>query len=461
MKCGSGHLLINMLYVVTDSENKNWLTYILEEFARVNKARFQIQIISVREVSENTNKIFYTREYIGGCWVVNKSHVVPGAEDVFFKNDLFVISGTTSVDNRAVCRYDLFWNAFVFLSRLEEYLLESRGKRIKSYSFNHPRTNKETFFSPIVNKLFNELERIITNTFPHLEFEISHDSVIELSHDIDYLNKTLQLRIKQTAFNAFNLTRCINEPKRFLGQIYRTTRFLFSTPSYWCFDYWENLEKSVGKKSVFYVYVNAVRRGFRQWLFDPSYTVEQNKRLRDKLIFLKDEGFQIGLHGSFDSARDEYLLQREKEILERCVNCEITKVRQHWLCYQENITPYTHEKLFKFDSTLGWNDRIGFRAGCANSYRPYDHKNQRPFNFFEIPLVIMDANIFDYGYRETNKSKWLMVEKLLGELQCCKTSHVSISWHQRSCNSDYNWHILYESLVKNDTDKEIYRSYKK
>lgn len=28
-----------------------------------------------------------------------------------------------------------------------------------------------------------------------------------------------------------------------------------------------------------------------------------------------------------------------------------------------------------------------------------------------------------------------------------KTLHISISWHQRVCSSDYNWHLFYEEIL--------------
>ena len=49
--------------------------------------------------------------------------------------------------------YDIFWNAFVFLSRLEEYWKEKNKKQIKSYVKNHPRKEKATFDVPVVNNL--------------------------------------------------------------------------------------------------------------------------------------------------------------------------------------------------------------------------------------------------------------------------------------------------------------------
>ncbi|MFH1320660.1 MAG: hypothetical protein ABII90_08410 [Bacteroidota bacterium] len=334
----------------------------------------------------------------------------------------------------------------MFLSRLEEYDHENSGKKIHSYCSRHPRKDKNSFDIPIVNKLFNILEELIKKNFPSLNFGKSDKPIIELSHDLDYLNKTLRLRIKQTAFNTYNTIRSIFLPISFLSNLKKTILFFFTSPSYWCFDYWEELEKKYNKRSVFYVYANTLQKNFKSRLIDPSYKINNNKKLINKLKYLIDEGFEIGLHGSLQSAANENLLKTEKELLESMLGKEVIKTRQHWLSYEENKTPYIHNKYFKFDSSVAWNDRMGFRAGCASMYRPYDHKNQTAFVFFEIPQVVMDSNIYDYGAKHLKNLKTKAIS-FINELKNYKSAHVAISWHQRVCCSDYNWHGIYEKIL--------------
>lgn len=437
-----------MLYIAVNLEERNWLEYIFEEFRRINKANFDIKVIAVNEAADvkDKNVIYYTREFIKKVSIIDRHDVLPGENVTVVGKDLFILDGTDIDDGRFEFSYDIFWNAFVFLSRLEEYLSENRGKKIKSYSFNHLRSNKDSFSIPIVNNLFNEFEQSIKTNFPNLTFGNKQKPIIELSHDIDYIDKTAQLRIKQTAFNIYNILRNILSPAKFIKNGCRTARFLFSNPSYWCFDYWEELEKRMKKRSIFYVYSKTKKQGFKSMILDPSYDISKNKELRIKLKYLIIEGFEVGLHGSFNSAVDERLMRVEKEALESFLGLEITKVRQHWLRYEENITPYTHNKLFKYDSTLGWNDRIGFRSGSASRYRPYDHKNQRVFDFYETPQIIMDSNIFDYSDDSIETIKKAI--QMLKILQEYKTSYVAISWHQRVCSSDYRWDNVYEKLLE-------------
>jgi len=430
-----------MLTIKTDIKNKQWLIYILNEFKHINRAKFQIEVISITQNTNNTNIIYYTNNSIANAIsIFNSNKPVPSSEIIYLKDNLYILNNTQT--KNFTLNYDLLWNAFVFLTRYEEYLSEQNGKKIHSYSINHPRLDKTTFKIPIVNILFNELENFITRHFNKLVFDTQQKAVIDLSHDVDYITKTIQLRLKQTILNSYNTLKYILKPNLFIEHLKKTIKFTFSNPSYWCFDYWTNLENKYNYKSTFYIYVKNNTKNFKTWLIDPSYNIQTNKILQNKLKQLYNNGFQIGLHGSYSSATNYTLLKKEKMILENILNIPITKTRQHWLNYSETITPNNHSKLFQYDSTLGWNDIIGFRNGCASCFKPYNFETQKAFAHTEIPQIIMDSNVFDYNNNIKDVYKILNYAKFIP-----KTPYFSISWHQRVNNNDYKWHILYEEIL--------------
>jgi len=433
-----------MLSIKTDLKNSNWLIYTIEQFQKINLVDFDIEIIGINEKEKYNNVIFYSYRYqINSINIFNSNEVFPSGNIEYVNNDLFILENTKN--DLYELSYDIFWNAFVFLSRYEEYLSENDGKNIHSYCSNHPRVDKSSFDIPIVNILFMKLENFLKEHFDNLEFGKSQKPIVELSHDVDYITKTIQLRLKQTAFNTFIALKSITKPKNFFFNLAKTVKFTFSNPSYWCFDYWRELEKKHNKRSIFYIYVKNDKKNFKSWLIDPSYDIRTNTNLQNKLKKLYNEGFQIGLHGSYESANDLKKLKEEKDILEQTLGVKVTKTRQHWLNYFEKTTPKFHEKLFEFDSTMGWNDRIGFRSGCASLYSPYDFENEKAYDYQIIPQIIMDSNIYDYTDDEKIFFKAKKMIKKSKEVS--KTTYVSISWHQRVCSSDYNWHISYEDIL--------------
>jgi uncharacterized protein DUF7033 len=440
-----------MLSIASNLKDKRWLQYILEEFRRINIAEFKIQVCTIEQVNGSNGKvIYYNKNCINKLTIPNRSYANIQENVLWLSKVIFIIKDTRVNEWEGECNYDIFWNAFVFLSRLEEYQKEKNEKQIKSYAKNHPRKEKTTFDVPVVNNLFNELELIIKRNFPELPFGSKQKPVIELSHDVDYIKKTFQLKLKQTAFNSYNALKALKNPSIFIHKAQTTLSFLFSKPSYWCFDYWEALEKKYLKRSVFYIYVQTKKKNLKSWLIDPSYDIRTNKKLQLKLKQLIVEGFEIGLHGSYYSATDEKRLVNEKAILEDILEKRVTKIRQHWLRYDESITPVLHNKYFKYDSTLGWNDRTGFRSGCASRYRPFNHEKQEPYEYMVTPQVIMDSAIFDYG-AERIKLQTKKALLMIKNIQSLKTPHISISWHQRVCNDDYRWHKLYEKILREHT----------
>ncbi|HIN40469.1 MAG TPA: hypothetical protein EYM84_09375 [Flavobacteriales bacterium] len=435
-----------MLTIYTDLNNTKWLEYLVEEFKRIQDANFDIRISS--SPSNNSICINYCKQPISGKGsnIFNCNQIQPTFELTKMSDGSFIIPETKSNNEEFECKTDIFWNAFVFLSRLEEFNEEQKGNLIKSYSTKHPRIDKNSFQIPIVNMLFSQLENFIKQYHPELEFKSGKPKTIELSHDLDYIQKTMQLRLKQTAFNTYNTVKSIAKPKRFIKTATNTIKFLFKTPSYWCFDYWEELEKKHNKRSVFYVYSYSGNKNITSWLIDPSYQISNDNKLIARLKRLIGEGFEIGLHGSYASAFSKSLLEKEKMILEEALGTEVKRTRQHWLNFKEDTTPYLHNELFELDSTLAWNDMMGFRAGCSSMYRPYDHKNDQPFKYMEIPQVIMDSQLYDYGHLEPEEMTKSAIN-LLENLDQYKNVHVSISWHQRVCSTDYIWHKSYEKLI--------------
>lgn len=433
------------LLLHTNIEDRSWLTYIVEEFLRIQSADFHIDVVSYIPEDNAQDVLYYNSIPQEGITLFCSSHLRENL-DFTFKDEILLAKGTISRVKGFGLDYDLLWNAFIHLSRIEEYQSERKNKNILSYASRHPRNDKENFNEPWVNLLFQALEDFIVKFYPRLKFSNGAQSRIELSHDLDYINKTIQLRLKQTAFNGFNFLKALVGKGNIIQQLKKTSGFLFSNPDYWCFDYWEELEANVHTTSTFYIYSRMKVNSFKAWMIDPSYHIYRNLDLQNKLKELKYNGWNIGLHGSYFSANDPTLLSSEKEQLESALDMEITRTRQHWLNFSESTTPYAHEGLFDQDSTIGWNDRMGFRAGCASRYRPYDHKNNRAFDYWEVPQVIMDSNIYDYG--SGNSNSLISVAKDIIRRVCeLKNGHIAISWHPRTCSSDYNWQPAYKQLI--------------
>jgi hypothetical protein len=123
-------------------------------------------------------------------------------------------------------------------------------------------------------------------------------------------------------------------------------------------------------------------------------TPESYERLRPRLVeTLLEAGAEIGLHGSYSAAEDGGRLSAEKERLERLAG-PIGGQRYHFLRLDPHGNLGQVEAAgFAYDSTLGFSDAPGFRAGIAHPFRPWDFEQERPREIVELPLAVMDVTL--------------------------------------------------------------------
>jgi len=127
---------------------------------------------------------------------------------------------------------------------------------------------------------------------------------------------------------------------------------------------------------------------------------ESYDRLRPRLVEeLLESGSEVGLHGSYLAADDTVKLAAEKARLEGLAG-EVAGHRYHYL----RVDP--HRNLiplgglgFRYDTTLGFPDAVGFRAGIAHPFRPWDFAREEPASIVEVPLAAMDATLAEARYQ--------------------------------------------------------------
>jgi peptidoglycan/xylan/chitin deacetylase (PgdA/CDA1 family) len=186
--------------------------------------------------------------------------------------------------------------------------------------------------------------------------------------------------------------------KRIIRYLIDILTFKRESEPRWKLSYWTEKEREYGFRSTFFLSANISQRHENDTTYWLSSKVDYNgkkARLSQIAKELEEDGWEIGLHGSMNSYRDSNLLLKELDLLINNTHCKVTGIRQHYLRFDIRNTWHIHEALhLQYDTTLGYDNRIGFRGGIALPFVPYDLDNEREYKLLEIPMCIMDSSLF-------------------------------------------------------------------
>jgi hypothetical protein len=174
---------------------------------------------------------------------------------------------------------------------------------------------------------------------------------------------------------------------------------------------------------------------------------ETYEQLRPELVeTLRETGAEIGLHGSYTAADDPQRLAEEKASLEALAG----PVHGHRYHYLRGDPHRNIARLpFRYDTTLGFPDAVGFRAGIARPFFPWDFDRDAPADVLEIPLAAMDATLAEERYLGLSaKRAWPQLNALL-DWGAANGGAFAILWHPDRFDplSSGGWDRLYSRLL--------------
>lgn len=254
-----------------------------------------------------------------------------------------------------------------------------------------------------------------------------------LTHDVDRPYKTYQA-----------LYYGLTERSR-----YHLGTLLSDDDPYWQFEEIMALESELGVRSAFYFLTepSLFARSPETWL-TPANWVEHAGRydLTDEPIAtvirqLDAGGWEVGLHGSRDAARDRELLAAEKARLESVLGHPVTGGRHHHLSLDAPDTWRHHAAVgLAYDSSLGSSTEYGFNHGYAPLF-PLDDE------FTVYPLTLMESALPDPA--TDYDAAWAVCERLLEEA-AENGAVMTVLWHPRYFNEREfpGYRRLYRQLVE-------------
>jgi hypothetical protein len=81
--------------------------------------------------------------------------------------------------------------------------------------------------------------------------------------------------------------------------------------------------------------------------------------------------------------------------LEQVLGRSVVHHRNHYLRFDSTrICSQLEAAGIQYDFSVGFSQRLGFRAGCAHAYRGFDVLQSRPSGLVFVPLLFMDGLLF-------------------------------------------------------------------
>ncbi|WP_024335382.1 polysaccharide deacetylase family protein [Desulfotignum balticum] len=250
-----------------------------------------------------------------------------------------------------------------------------------------------------------------------------------LTHDVDRIRKTYQY-----------VTHDLRH-----GKIMKAFFERSKNDPYWNFDRIMSMERELGVRSTFFFLNESIKPTLfspKSWLLSFGRYDIQEPEVIKIIKALDKDGWEIGLHGSFNSFNDKVLMKKEKHELESVLGKPVIGIRQHHLNLMVPETWKIQKSLgFAYDATFGAKREIGFLEDKIVPFVQPDSK------LLIIPLAVMDGNLFHKAGNDPEKA-WGLAESLI-EIAEKKKAVLSILWHQRVFNDNEfpGWKDVYQKII--------------
>lgn len=213
-------------------------------------------------------------------------------------------------------------------------------------------------------------------------------------------------------------------------------------------DFWRKfddryLELEKGLTSTFFFipfknYAGKTRHGPAPGFRAAPY---QAKDLADTIKKLMSAGHEVGLHG-IDAWLDGLQGSREIEEIRRLTEASEVGVRMHWLYFDGQSPKALETAGAAYDSTVGYNETVGYRAGTTQAYSPLEASR-----LLELPMHVMDTALFYPGHLGlAPKDARILLERMVDNL-AQYGGCLTVNWHDRSVSPERLWDACYRDLI--------------
>ena len=282
-----------------------------------------------------------------------------------------------------------------------------------------------------------------------------HDFICCLTHDVDFFgirrhafDRTLAGFVSRASVKTFaDLVRgrrpLMHVVRNWMALLSLPFVFLRLAPDFWHpFDDYAGVED--GARSTFFLVPFKGRPGVA-----PDGTIDTTRAVAYEMKDIREEmgkaaarGSELAVHG-LDAWRDSETGRAEMKQLTSITGRKTAGVRMHWLYMATDSPRHLEAAGFDYDSTWGYNDAVGYRAGTSQVFRLAESAG-----LMELPLSIMDSALF---YPRRMNRSMTDAQKDCGHVVANARRFggtVVINWHDRSLAPERLWGDFYRQLIE-------------
>lgn len=396
---------------------------------RTNRIDYIIDFI-FKDFSGIAYKIITDRNEFIECKSIkiNLSHLLFDDEVNFNIDDILIED-----DIKEAIYYDElseFGKCFFWLSRYEEYTKKphffDKHNRFLGSTLNYS--------EPIVDIICLSIQQKIKAKYPDILFRERFFEQVN-THDVDYAWKYLyhspQIIIGSLIKKLVRVN--LKDFKQQLNVLLRKEMDPYDT-----FEYLEEVAKRKQIKTVFF------------WLLGDYSKFDKNHHWKNKqqgkLIKKLSNWATIGIHPSYESNQNLDLLSTEINRLEMISGFDVKKSRQHFIKLH---FPQTYQQLLingiEEDYTMGFANRIGFRAGTCTPFKWFDLSTNQQTLLIIFPFVAMDVSLRNY-LKLSPIEAIEEIRKLKVEVRNVDGTFITL-FHQSNLTDNWReWKDVYESI---------------
>lgn len=297
----------------------------------------------------------------------------------------------TFSDDNVLLKSDIIASSFFFLSRWEEWVSDKRDKHDRfpddeSYLIQHKLHQK-----PVVNEYIDFLKRILSH-FSGEEISYNRSYRTFITHDVDeiYRYRPLIKWVKAIAGDLITRKDPISACKSFFKGL--LSQFSKKMDDSQTFDYLMDISEKYDQQSCFYFIPG--EKGEKDFRYSIS-----SKPVVELIRYIHKRNHIIGIHPSYRSKENPNYFEEEVKRLRSIAPCDIEEGRHHYLRvnYPSGLKQWQNNDL-RVDSSLGYHNYAGFRAGICYDFPVYDLDNRSEMDVIQRPLTVMEIAL----ERDTN-----------------------------------------------------------